>query len=258
VVRAFERGFDSVLGAYTRSLDMALRWRKTVLGVALGTFVATAWVFYVIPKGFFPEEDIGQVQVTTEAAEDVSIEAMLALQQQVIEVFLKHPSVATVNSVVGGNATPNNARLFVNLKPRAERESAKAVIEDLRKRTRAIPGIAVFMRPVQNLNVGSRPSKARYQYVLQSVEPSELDAWANRLQEQLPSTSTVNRPMRWVCRWMSSARPSTPHWANARSPPSSHQWTPIGSSWSSLQKPRWTNGRLQESRCAPPTAPWCP
>ena len=105
VVRAFERGFDSVLGAYTRSLDMALRWRKTVLGVALGTFVATAWVFYVIPKGFFPEEDIGQVQVTTEAAEDVSIEAMLALQQQVIEVFLKHPSVATVNSVVGVDQT---------------------------------------------------------------------------------------------------------------------------------------------------------
>ncbi len=185
VVRSFERGFDAVLGGYTRSLDLALRWRKTVLGVALATFAATAWTFWVIPKGFFPEEDIGQIQVTTEAAEDVSIEAMLSLQQKVIEVFLKHPSVATVNSVVGGNATPNNARLFVNLKPRAEREAMKAVIEDLRKRTRAIAGIAVFMRPVQNLNVGSRPSKARYQYVLQSVEPSELDTWANRLQEKL-------------------------------------------------------------------------
>ncbi|MFM8346068.1 MAG: efflux RND transporter permease subunit, partial [Betaproteobacteria bacterium] len=106
VVRSFERGFNAVLAGYTRTLDLALRWRKSVLAVAVGTFVATAWIFYVIPKGFFPEEDIGQVQVTTEAAEDVSIEAMLALQQQVIEVFVKHPSVATVNSVVGGNATP--------------------------------------------------------------------------------------------------------------------------------------------------------
>ena len=185
VVRMFERGFDALLAGYTRSLDLALRWRRTVLVGALVTFAASAWTFVTIPKGFFPEEDIGQIQVTTEAAEDVSIDAMLRLQQQVIDVFLKHEAIATVNSVVGGNATPNNARLFVNLKPRTERPPMKSVIEDLRKKTRAVAGIAVFMRPVQNLNVGSRPSKARYQYILQSVEPTALDIWANRLQERL-------------------------------------------------------------------------
>ena len=185
LVRGFERGFDMLLGGYARSLDWALRWRRSILLLALATFAASAWTFWVIPKGFFPEEDIGQIQVTTEAAEDVSIDRMLALQQQVVDVFLRHPAVSTVNSVVGGNATPNNARLFINLKPRSERDSAKAVIEDLRRQMRAIAGIAVFMRPVQNLNVGSRPSKARYQYVLQSVEPGDLDLWAGRLQEKL-------------------------------------------------------------------------
>ncbi len=185
LVRSFERAFGAVLRGYERSLDAALRHRRAVLALAAATFAASAWAFWAIPKGFFPEEDIGQIQVTTEAADDVSIEAMLELQQRVIDVFLAHPAVATVNSVVGGNATPNNARLFVNLKPRAERESMKSVIEDLRKRCRAVPGISVFLRPLQNLNVGSRPSKARYQYVLQSVEPQELDTWANRLQERL-------------------------------------------------------------------------
>ena len=185
LVRSFERGFDAMLRGYTRTLDLALRWRKTILGVAVLTFAATAWVFYTIPKGFFPEEDIGQIQVTTEAVEEISIERMLALQQQVVDVFLKDPNVATVNSVVGGNATFNNARLFIVLKPRSERPPMKLVIEDLRKKLRSVAGMSVFMRPLQNLQIGSRLSKARYQYILQSVEPSELDVWANRLQEKL-------------------------------------------------------------------------
>jgi len=184
VVRGFERGFDAVLRGYTRTLDVALGHRKIVLLLALGTLVATAWLFMVIPKGFFPEEDIGQIQVTVEAAEDVSFPQMLALQDRVVAVFRANPHVAVVNSF-NGNGPQNSGRLFINLKPRSERVPMKQVVEGLRKQLRGVAGVSVFMRPVQNLQLGGRQSKAQYQYILQSVRADELYDWANRLQDRL-------------------------------------------------------------------------
>ncbi len=186
--RFFERGFDWVLRIYTRTLDLALRHRSFVLLVALGSLVASAVLFAVIPKGFFPEEDTGQIQVTTEASEDISFIAMTERQERVAAIFAGDPNVASVGAFVGvggPNATQNSGRLFINLKPRAQRESMKATVEQLRRKLRAVPGVAVYMRPVQNLQLGGKVSKSRYQYVLQSVSADALGEWATKLQVKM-------------------------------------------------------------------------
>jgi HAE1 family hydrophobic/amphiphilic exporter-1 len=180
--RTFERGFSSLQAGYARSLGWALGHRKTMLGVALGSLGVTLWLFSVMPKGFFPEEDIGQIQISTEAAEDVSFEAMNRLQAQLATVIRADPNVATLSSFLGGG---NSGRMFINLKPRAERPPMKVVLESLRQKFRAVAGIQAYMRPLQNLQLGGRPSKARYQYSLQSVSADALGTWAAKLQDQL-------------------------------------------------------------------------
>jgi HAE1 family hydrophobic/amphiphilic exporter-1 len=188
LLRLFERGFQWALGLYTRTLDLALAHRRFVLGVALGSLALTAWLFIIIPKGFFPEEDIGQLQVTTEASEDISFAAMSALQDRVADVFRADPNVSGVNTFIGvggPNATVNSGRLFVSLKPRGARAPMKQVLEQLRGKLRAVPGIAVYMRPVQNLQLGGKVSKSRYQYILQSVSADALNEWATKLQAKL-------------------------------------------------------------------------
>jgi len=195
LVRAFERGFDAMLGAYRRSLDAALRQRGLVLAVALLTVVATVWLFIAIPKGFFPQEDIGQIRVSTEAAEDTSFPAMVQLQERAVAIVRRNPNVAAVNSFNGGVGSQNSGRMFITLKPRSERQEMKQVVEGLRRELRQVAGLTVFMQPVQNLQLGGRSSRAQYQYVLQSVRADELGEWANRLQERLradPAFRDVN------------------------------------------------------------------
>jgi hydrophobic/amphiphilic exporter-1 (mainly G- bacteria), HAE1 family len=186
LVRQFERAFNALLAGYTRALDAALRHRVLVLGVALATLAGTWALFVTIPKGFFPEEDIGQITVTTEASEDVSFAEMVRLQTRAADVIRADPNIATVNSFNGGgNNTSNSGRMFLTLKPRAERAPMKQVIEGLRRKLREVPGIVVFMRPIQNLQLGGRQSKAQFQYILQSVQASEINEWAQRLQEKM-------------------------------------------------------------------------
>jgi len=189
LVRSFERGFDAMLATYARSLDLALRHRWMVLLVALATLVATVWLFIVIPKGFFPEEDIGQIQVSTEAAEDTAFAEMVQLQGRVATLFRNDPNVAAVSSFNGGGGSQNTGRMFITLKPRAERPPMKQVVESLRRKLREVAGINVFMRPVQNLQLGGRQSKAQYQYILQSVKADEINDWAQKLQEKLRADS---------------------------------------------------------------------
>jgi HAE1 family hydrophobic/amphiphilic exporter-1 len=185
LVRSFERGFDAMLGAYERSLVVVMRHRLATMGVFVLTLALTGFLFVVTPKGFFPEEDIGQISATTEAGEDVSFPAMVQLQDRMAAMILADPNVLTVNSVNGGSGAQNTGRLFINLKPRSERQPMKQVIEGLRKKARDIPGITLFMRPVQNLQLGGRQSKAQYQYILQSVKADELNDWAAKLMEPM-------------------------------------------------------------------------
>ncbi|WP_428423159.1 efflux RND transporter permease subunit [Methylibium sp.] len=185
LVRGFERAFAATTRAYVRTLDVALRHRRLVLGVGLLTFALTALLFATSPKGFFPEEDIGQIRVSTEASEDTSFDAMVKLQDQVVQLMLADPNVLSVNSVNGGSGTQNTGRMFLNLKARAERLPMKQVVEGLRKKLRSVAGITVYLQPVQNLQLGGRPSKSQYQYILQSVKADELNDWATKLQEKL-------------------------------------------------------------------------
>ena len=185
LVRLFERGFDAMLAGYTRTLDAALRHRFAVLLVAFATFGATAWLFVTIPKGFFPEEDIGQLRLSTEAAEDISFPAMVALQDRAAAIVRADPNVLTVSSFTGGYGSQNTGRMFINLKPRGERLPMKQVVEGLRKKLREVPGLAAYPQPVQNLQLGGRPSKSQFQYILQSVKADALNDWAEKLQDKL-------------------------------------------------------------------------
>ena len=185
VLHVFESSFDASLRFYTRILDLALRYKRTVLMIALLTFLATAYLFKTIPKGFFPQEDIGQINVTTEAAEDTSFPAMLVLQEKAAKIIRDDPNVLTVASFNGGSGSQNTGRMFVNLKPRDARKPMKDVVDGLRNKLKDVAGINVFLRPTQNLQLGGRQSKSQYQYILQSVEAGELNNWADRLQEKL-------------------------------------------------------------------------
>ena len=186
--RGFERGYRWVHAGYMRTLDWTLRHRPVMLLVAASTFALTAWMFITIPKGFFPEEDIGQIQVTTEAAEDISFPAMKALQDRVAAAIMADPNVDYVNSFIGvggPTATQNAGRLFVVLKARKDRLPMPQVLESLRRRFREIPGMAVYMQPIQNLRLGGRQSKARFQYTLQSVNSGSMNLWADKLMERM-------------------------------------------------------------------------
>jgi HAE1 family hydrophobic/amphiphilic exporter-1 len=182
VAQTFERWFARLRGGYERSLDVALAHRGLVLLGALATFVLTAVLYITIPKGFFPEEDLGQIQATIEAAEDVSSARLLALQEKVMLAIKDNPNVKDVTSFSGGG---NSARMFMVLKPQGEREKLPKVLESLRKSTRDIAGVQVFLRPVQNLQLGGRGSKSRYQYTLQSVSGSTLNEWAGKYMEAM-------------------------------------------------------------------------
>jgi HAE1 family hydrophobic/amphiphilic exporter-1 len=186
--RAFEWLFRAVHGLYMRTLDWTLLHRKTMLLVAVGTFVLTGWMGATMPKGFFPEEDIGQIQVTTEASEDISFPAMLDLQDRVAAALRADSNVQDVSSFIGAGGptgTLNSGRMFVVLKPRAQRAKMSVVMDSLRRAARGVPGIAVYLRPIQNLQLGGRQSKSRYQYTLQSVSADALSDWSTRLMQRM-------------------------------------------------------------------------
>jgi len=174
----FERFFEWMLAKYEWGLDIVLVHRFMVLMVALGTLVITIALAVFMPKGFFPTEDIGQISVNAEAVEDISFPAMTELLQKVGKVIGDNPAVDTV--VMGADQS-NNGRLFLNLKPRGERQPMEKVLESLRRDVRAIPGVNVYFNPIQNLRLGGRVSKSRFQYVMKSVNAAELQQFADKL-----------------------------------------------------------------------------
>jgi HAE1 family hydrophobic/amphiphilic exporter-1 len=178
----FEHGFGKLLALYERSLDWALRHQRSVLMLALSTFLATWALFVVLPKGFFPNEDIGQALITVEAVEDISFPAMTELLQRTGEIIRANPAVDTL---IVNASDSNSGRLFMSLKPRDRRPHMDKVVESLRKETRSLPGVNVFINPIQNLRLGGRPSKSRYQYILRSVRAGDLREAADSLVARL-------------------------------------------------------------------------
>ncbi|MGY0831174.1 efflux RND transporter permease subunit [Azospirillum argentinense] len=184
--RVLEGGFSALHRGYAVTLRLALRHRPVMGLVMIATVVGSALLFQAIPKGFFPTEDIGQITVSTEAAPDISFPAMAERQQEVARIIKAHPAVADMTSsvAIGGNSV-NTGRMFVVLKPRAERPPAGEVIQQLRRQLAGIPGMAVYMQPVQNLRIGGRSSKNEFQYTIQGLNTEELYAWSARLERAM-------------------------------------------------------------------------
>ena len=189
ITRKFDAIFHAVLTKYESTLDWCLSHQPYVLVVALSTFAITVAMYIWVPKGFFPEEDIGQVQMTTEASEDISFSAMLALQDKAADMVRQDPNVLSMVSFVGGGGNngnlPNNGRMFLNLKPKSEREPMQKVLEGLRAKFKTLPGLNVYMRPVQNLQLGGKVSKSRYQFILQSVGFDGVNEWSEKMVREM-------------------------------------------------------------------------
>ena len=184
--RVLEGCFSAMLAVYDGFLKFCLRFRPLMLLVFLATVAGTVWLSITIPKGLFPQEDIGQLSVSTEAREDISFPAMVALQQQVADVFRKSPYVQSVANVVGSSSnSTNSGRLFVELKPKDERPNLETVLAELRRQLAPIAGISTYMSPVQNLRLGSRSSHSQYQFVLQSVDQDALYSWAQKMTDAM-------------------------------------------------------------------------
>ena len=155
ITKKFDALFHWVQEKYVYYLDLALKNQKQVLWLAIGTCLLTVVMFIYSPKGFFPEEDIGQILAQTEASEDISFNSMLILQDRAAEIVRNDPNVANFVSVLGGglSAGSNTGRIFIVLKPKSDREKISAIMENLRAKFRELPGINVYMRPVQNLQL---------------------------------------------------------------------------------------------------------
>jgi hydrophobe/amphiphile efflux-1 (HAE1) family protein len=183
-----ERSFNGVLGGYEAILKWVLRHQVFMLLVSLVTLGATIVLYLFVPKGFFPQQDTGVLMGVTEAAQDISFKAMTGLQVQVLAQVLADPAVESIASFVSGsgNATVNNGRIFITLKPIEQRRvTADQVINRLRRKLSSLPGITLFMQAVQDIRVGGRLSKAQYQYALQSTDLDELKYWSAMLLNKL-------------------------------------------------------------------------
>jgi HAE1 family hydrophobic/amphiphilic exporter-1 len=188
VLRIFEAMFDSWLRGYEWALDWVLARKALMLVVTLATLVGTVALYIVVPKGFFPQEDTGFLFGTTDAATDTSYEAMAVRQKELSDILSRDPAVEYVNSTVGAggpNATTNNGRLFIALKPRKERDSAAVVMARLRRTATQVPGMQAFFQSIQNLNIGGRPSKSQYQYTLQSGDTESLYRLAPEMRDRI-------------------------------------------------------------------------
>jgi hydrophobe/amphiphile efflux-1 (HAE1) family protein len=196
--QVLEAGFDALQSAYETALTAALRHKAATLGVMLATIAATVGLFVIIPKGFFPQQDTGMIMGITEAAQDVSPEDMALRQRDVIALIAKDPAVANATGYIGPGGptvTENNGRLFIQLKPRGERDaSADAIIRRLDLKLQSVQGIRAYMQAAQDINLGARLSKTQYQYTLTDVDGDELNNWAFKLYgklQTLPQLSDV-------------------------------------------------------------------
>jgi hydrophobe/amphiphile efflux-1 (HAE1) family protein len=186
---ASERAFAGMLAAYEMGLRWVLRHGRITLAVTVMTIAFTFYLYVIIPKGFFPQQDTGFIVGVSEAAQDISFPAMLERQTRLIDIVRQDPGVDGVMSAVGAggiNSTVNNGRIFINLKPWELRDaSASQIIDRLRPKLAQVQGIALFMQASQDLNVGARFSRTQYQFTLQDADLDELDYWAPILLKSL-------------------------------------------------------------------------
>jgi HAE1 family hydrophobic/amphiphilic exporter-1 len=197
--RASEGGFNAIFRGYRWALTLVMRWRLVTLCVALLSLPLAIYLYVIVPKGFFPSEDTGQIVGFTEAAQDTSVQAMADHQLAVANLIREDANVDDVNAAigaVGSSPSINTGRLFIQLKPREKRKlSADQVIQELRPKLAHIPGVNTYLQSLQNINLGGRLAKSAYQYTLQDSDTDELYRFAQIMQSgmaQLPGVLDVN------------------------------------------------------------------
>lgn len=189
-----ERGFDLLLNVYEAGLKVVLRHRFITLMVMIGTIVVTGYLYVIIPKGFFPQQDTGLILGQSEAAQDISFQAMAERQQAMLDAVMRDPAVATVGSAVGaggGTTTVNDGRVFIQLKPADQRDPIGKVIARLHTNLAKIQGITLYMQPAQDITIGARLNKTQFQYTMNDADPGELSHWASLFLDRIKALPKV-------------------------------------------------------------------
>ena len=187
--------FDRTIHQYGEWLNWVLDRQRATLLVAFGTLALTALLYIFVPKGFFPIQDTGVIQAITEAPQSISFAAMSERQQAMAEEILKDPAVENLSSFIGvdgSNATLNSGRMQITLKPLDERDAkASEIIRRISERVAGIPGISLYMQPVQDLTVEDRVSRTQYQFMLESADSKLLAEWVPRLIDTLQQSKAL-------------------------------------------------------------------
>jgi multidrug efflux pump len=194
--RASERVFNRVLAGYGASLRWVLQHPRLTLAVALVTVCLNVYLYVIVPKGFFPEEDSGRLTGGIQGAQDVSFQAIQRKLAEFVDIVKEDPAVETAVGFTGGQGTTNTGRVFVALKPMEERDAtAGEVIGRLRGKLAKVPGATLFLQSVQDIRVGGRMGNAAYQYTLQGDDLKELNEWSQKVLAELrklPLLTDVN------------------------------------------------------------------
>jgi multidrug efflux pump len=188
IYRATERAFAGMLHLYETCLRWVLRHQPLTLGVTLATAALSVYLYFIVPKGFFPQQDTGRMGGAVQAAQDISFEALRAKMQQFVEIVMKDPAVDTAVGFAGGGGTANTGRMFVTLKPLSERKiSADQVIARLRGKLSVVPGATLFLQSSQDLTIGGRQGNAQFQYTIQADDLNDLNHWSPLVLQKLRS-----------------------------------------------------------------------
>ena len=193
--RAFEGFFDWMLAEYDRGLNWVFRHQLSMLLVTLCLVVVTGYLYYVIPKGFLPEQDTGFLFGQLEARQDKSFPAMAKLQDQIAKIVIQDPAVSGMVSFAGstgGNSSENTARMFIQLKPFGQRAGIEEVIGRLRPKVAQVIGAQFYMQAAQDITVGGRLEQAQYQYTLTDTDSDELNHWAPILLSKMQSMKILS------------------------------------------------------------------
>src|SRR5277367_4481120 len=189
-----ERGFDGLLNLYEAGLKIVLRRRFITLMVMFATITLTGYLYVIIPKGFFPQQDTGLIIGQSEAAQDISFQAMAERQQALLDAIVRDPAVETVGAAVGaggGVFTLNDGRVYIQLKPANQREPIDKVIARLRTNLAKIQGITLYMQAAQDITIGARLNKTQFQYTMNDADPGELSHWAALFLDKIKALPTV-------------------------------------------------------------------
>ena len=183
-----EKAFEYIKEKYQKSLVLVIAHMRVTMIIFTLMILATIYLFILVPKDFIPDEDSGQLSAYTEAAQNISLSAMVKQQQQVMDILLKYPYIEGFASSVGAsgrNSSLNQGSVFITLKPRDQRPSANEIIKELRLKLNNLPGIKVYIQNVSTISIGGQSTKSQYQYTLQGVNQDELFNFASKLESKL-------------------------------------------------------------------------